>query len=272
MEPNKWHGNDPLSHGETDLYVTLGWAGGATVHLLIENKVGASLQPTQAERYLARAAELGGAAVLIAPQRWLDRQKDAVRRFHHAHALEDLADWLRTHSDAEAVRLAWRAAMLEELAKPRALGTVLDHKLTIAFRDHCVAWLKEHGSTAEASLLSLHTENQGWLWFRHPRDLYFKARNGTVDLYVGVNGFAGTVANLGARLATRPAPAGFSVTTDTSQKRNVVLRHEVQAFLPEEGVPADPPALDLALDACLRITEWFDQGGANLLRGEAPTS
>ncbi len=94
-------------------------------------------------------------------------------------------------------------------------------------------------------------------------------REAHLDLYVGVNGFVGTVVDLDARLATRPAPAGFSVTTDTSQKRNVVLRHQVQAFLPEEGVPAAPAALDLGLDACLRITEWFDQGGATLLRGGA---
>lgn len=240
--------------------------------LLIENKVWASLQPLQAERYRARADEVGGAAIVVAPRQWLDREKASVVHFDGSHSLEKLAEWLRTHSDADAARLAWRAKMLDDLAKPRAASIALDHEQTISFRDHCVVWLKDHASTAEASLLSLHTENQGWLWFRHPRDLCFKARNGTVDLYVGVNGFAGTVADLEARLAAWPAPAGFFVTTDTSQKRNVVLRHDVQACFPEEGVPADPAVLDIALDACRRITEWFDRGGATLLRGPAPTS
>lgn len=265
---NFWHEVDDGSHGENDLDVTLTWADGTTRRLLVEDKVWAPLQPRQAERYRVRAeACCGGAAILVAPKRWLDAHQEAVKEFHGHHSIEELAKWLRNNAEGvEAARLIWRAGLLDELAKPRVVGMALDHPPTIAFRDHCVAWLAERASTAEVWPLSLHTQGQQWLWFRYPRDLYFKAGNGTVDLYARVNGFAGGAAELRARLASSPLPADFFVATDTSERRNIVLRRNVSTFTTGAGVPADRSALDEALGACQQIIAWFEQGGANLLR------
>jgi hypothetical protein len=154
--------------------------------------------------------------------------------------------------------------LLDELAKPRVAGPALDHAPTIAFRDYCIDWLADHGSTADAWLLSLHTENQGWLWFHHPKDLGYKASTGFVDLYVKVNGFGGDLEGLSAAIETRPLPDGFYPATDTSH--NVVIRHDVPRTSPWAGLPVDLEPLHVALDACRRITEWFDEGGGDLLR------
>lgn len=126
------------------------------------------------------------------------------------------------------------------------------------------------GSAADAALSSLHTENQGWLWFRHPKDLAFKATAGNIDLYVAVNGFAGTGEELQLRLTALSLPEGFSVATDTA--RNVVIRHACPRFATAAGVPDTAHQLHEALDACARITEWFDAGGAGLLVAEQPPS
>ncbi|MDQ6949228.1 MAG: hypothetical protein M3256_23970, partial [Actinomycetota bacterium] len=257
---NVWHEIDDGNHGENDLDATLTWRDGTTRRLLIEDKVWAPLQPRQAERYLARAQDCGAAAVIVAPQRWLDGHPEAVKHFHGSHAIEEIAKWLRD----TARRLTWRADVLDELATPRVTGAALDHQPTIDFRDFCIDWLTAHNSPAVAWPLSLHTENQGWLCFQHPRDLAFKASTGVVDLYVEPNGFRGTADELVA-LGEFPLPGGFHVATDSSKKRNVVLRRPVKTINAALGVPAEKAPLEEALDACRRIVAWFDGGGADLL-------
>ena len=115
---------------------------------------------------------------------------------------------------------------------------------------------------------SLHSDGQGWLWFRHPQDLGFKASSGMIDLDVEPNGFTATGEELVTTVARLPLPAGFEVATHSSKRRNVVLRHACPRFMTDSGVPDHTDELDRALDACRRITAWFDEGGAGLLRGD----
>lgn len=223
----------------------------------------------QAERYRARAESCGGAAVLVAPSDWVRGHAEAVEWFHGHHTLEDLARWLRDHaSTQDRVRLEWRAGLLDALATRPRPGTALDHPPTIAFRDYCVKWLDDAGSTAHPQLSSLHTENQGWLWFSHPKDLGFKATSGNIDLYAAVNGFAGTGKELEAHLAAVPLPAEFPVATDTAH--NVVIRRGCPRFDTAAGVPQDTASLNEALAPCARITQWYEGGGAALLAQPAP--
>lgn len=262
---------DGTNAGENDLDVTVTWADGTTRRVLIEDKVWAPLQPRQAERYAARAVHHKGAAVLIAPRPWLDAHPTAAGMFHATQALESLAIWLRDMSPtaaAEPRRMAWRARVLDVLATPRMTGTVIDHGPTIDFRDYCIDWLARHDSTAQARPLSLHTENQGWLTFAHPRDLCFKAIHGTVDLYVADNGFTGDADALAAALKTVAVslPVGWEVATDTSKHRNVVLRKRVAKLAPSVGVPGDTTSLDEALEACRTIAAWLDAIGGHLPR------
>lgn len=264
---NVWHQVDDGNHGENDLDVQFEWHDGTTLRLLVEDKVWAPLQPSQAERYLARAEACGGAAVLVAPRAWVVANAAAAELFHGNHAIEDIAALLLEQGQGrlDAARVQWRAQLLLALAEPRERSTPLDHAPTIAFRDYCVEWLAKHGSSAEPSLTTLHTAGQGWLWFSHPKDLGFKASSGNIDLYVASNGFEGDADGLRAALSAHPLPAGFEVATDTSIRRNLVLRLTCPRFATGAGVPDDPTELDEALNACLRITAWFDDGGANAL-------
>lgn len=258
---NVWHEIADENSGENDLDATFTWRDGAIRRLLIENKVWAPLQPRQAERYRARAKECGAAAIIVAPRKWLDGHADAVAHFHGSHAIENLSSWLQ----GTARRLSWRADLLDELAKPRLTGAALDHQPTIEFRDHCISWLAKQESSAVISPSSLHTENQGWLWFTYPRDLGYKASTGFVDLYVEPNGYRGSAEELTVLLAARPLPDGFKVATDTSKRKNVVLRHPVERIDPALGVPAERAALAEALEACRRIVAWFEDGGKDFL-------
>ena len=228
-------------------------AGRCHPRVLIEDKIRAPLQPRQAERYRARAKACGAAAIIIAPSGWLTARPDAVRHFHGSHSIEDLAKELRTRG----------VQVLEALAKPPVSGTALDDAPTIAFRDYCINRLQEMAPSARPSPTSLHTIHQGWLWFIHPQGLGFKASNGRVDLTVKDHGFAGSLAHLERLLVTHRAPDSFTPALDTA--RNVVLRHDCGVFDSRSGIPIDTTRLDRALEACARLTEWFDHGGSALL-------
>jgi hypothetical protein len=262
---NVWHEVDDGNAGENDLDVVLVWPDGTTARVLIEDKVWAPLQPRQAERYRARANAVGGTAILVAPKSWIDSHPDAVAAFHGCRAIEEIIHWLRAADGDQPLRhrFRWRADFMEALIAPRARGPVLDHAPTIAFRDYCIAWLAEHCPSADASAMSLHTENQGWLWFNHPKDLGFKASTGFVDYYVAAGGFSGTKDELVERLTARPVPTGFEIATDTSN--NIVLRHRIDQFRTSHGVPADTAALDVALGVCRAIIDWYENGGNDVL-------
>lgn len=257
--------------GENDLDVMLWW-GNRGVCVLVENKVWAILQPRQAERYRARARVHRGAAILVAPRRYLSAHADDAAKFDGQHSLEDIAARLRgTAQNRESVaraRYEWRAALVEELAAPPKRSVAADHPPTVAFCAYCCDWLGTHAPTARPNPRMLHTENQGWLWFNHPTDLGYKVTHGVVDLYVAVNGFGGTVADLAAVLeANGGPPEDFEPAVDGSG--NVVLRYTASARVPPAaGVPADPAVVRVVLeglDACRRATEWFDAHGARVL-------
>ncbi len=92
--------------GESDLRVDGVRADGASIVLLIENKIAASFQPEQDARYAIRArrlAESGGVAevrtVLMAPGAYLE---GASAAFDARLAYEVIADWLEAHGESRA--------------------------------------------------------------------------------------------------------------------------------------------------------------------------
>jgi hypothetical protein len=204
--------------------------------------------------------------VLVAPETWINGHRVAADIFDGCHAIEGIAKWLDTSPSVagEPRRLRWRADALRKLTMPRETGVALDDEHTIAFSRYCVDWLASRDSSAEARPNSLHTANQGWLWFAHPPDLAYKATHGLVDLYAKANGFTSSSPDdLASALedAGTTLPEGFSIATDTSKHRNVVIRREVPRLIPSAGVPDDRSGLDEALGACALITHWLDELG-----------
>lgn len=167
---------------------------------------------------------------------------------------------LRRHQPARG----WRADLLEALAAPRQPS--LDHPPTMEFRDYCVEELSRRQSTADPVLSSLHSDGQGWLWFRHPKDLAFKASSHDRSLRPTerVSRKLGRARNVAPR--GRPARRLLHYDGHVEERGS-------PARLPEAaGVPQPNDDLDQALDACRRITDWFDNGGAELLSGGGDAS
>lgn len=114
------------SRGETDVLVTLR-SGEERVAVMIEDKIGAPMQPRQAERYHERGRDLcaGGEAdrfvtVLCAPRAYLAGVPDG-EGWQVRLPLESLADWFgRDPSPASAWRRAILLAASGKLARARA--------------------------------------------------------------------------------------------------------------------------------------------------------
>lgn len=92
--------------GESDIEASFSHSGESTV-LLIENKISASFQPNQLERYRIHASTIGPFAhvVVVAPSGYLRCCRVAVDRTDIAClSYEEMRDWLREHSAADPSR------------------------------------------------------------------------------------------------------------------------------------------------------------------------
>jgi hypothetical protein len=105
------------TNGESDLELTLQSSEGNRVRLLIENKVNASFQPQQAERYRARAEGyvkaghcVAARTVLIAPHRYL-RDSLANKGFDVSISYEDVRAELEGH-ELVGSRIEYKRALL----------------------------------------------------------------------------------------------------------------------------------------------------------------
>lgn len=285
---NYWDGGLGIpseAQGETDVDLTLRWADGSELAVLIEDKVWALFQDRQPERYVARARARGGVAVLVAPASYLATHPEDGTLFDGAVSVDEILARIRAHppaSDPVSVRRAnWRARLFEELIRPRWQTPVTSDPDTVAFTDFCAAWLAEHSPAAVPNPRSCHTAGQGWLWFQSPRGLAYKAcgwakkPRAAVDLYVADHGFAGTAEQLEPLVDELGLPEGFSVTTDTAKTPNVVLRYECDKVLPSAGRPAPKSDRERgvieALEACAAATMWLHHHEARLARADERT-
>lgn len=104
------------SNGESDLEITARLAD-RQVCVLIENKIYAPLQPSQAKRYLARAElyrQTGThdlvTTVLVAPEKYV-RADQERRGFDHSICYEDVLEWF-VSSDVASSRSIYKRALL----------------------------------------------------------------------------------------------------------------------------------------------------------------
>lgn len=274
-------GDHPQAAGETDVLVRLEWDGSA-IGLFVEDKLDAVFQPWQVERYRARATAAGipTATILVAPQAYLDHRRgkpgevNCTDLFGKQVSIEAIARWLREQkAGAEprlAARLAWRAGALDVIAT--AKGPAADDARAVRFTALFTAALGElPGCVVDP--LSCHTANQGWIWFREPEALGYKAIHGFVDLYIkyiAPDPGPGEV----ARLLAGQLPPGFVVDRDTAD--NAVLRarvprpmNPISAFGPD-GELVDKETFEAAVAACQTAVRWLASDAPSLLL--APTA
>lgn len=119
--------------GETDLFVECALPSGNTVVLLVEDKITASFQLEQADRYRKRgeAGRLAGSwsaykTVLVAPQRYLGSSDHG---FDKTISLEDLAEWI---CPTDELRASFKRARLQlAIDKKNATGVqIVDDEMT----------------------------------------------------------------------------------------------------------------------------------------------
>jgi hypothetical protein len=272
---NYWDDSIVLEdQGETDVHLTFRFSGGEELVVLVEDKVWAPFQHLQPERYAARARAVGGVAVLVAPGSYLRGHPQDAAVFHGAVAIEDLIDRIRHHPPAAGAvatrRADWRARLLEEVIRPKARPVAVDDPPTVEFTEFCTAWLQMRSPASTPDRGSCHTAGQGWLWFRVPAGLAYKATGWArkpragVDLYLGEHGFTGTAEQLEQLGAEIGFPEGFYVTKDTAKVPNVVLRYDCDKVTPSvQGAPEPGSAYERsvveALAACAAATRWLQR-------------
>lgn len=173
--------------GETDLLARFLVDGKSGV-LLIENKIDAAFQPTQPERYKARANEMannGQAAycILIAPTRYMDGNA-AAAHFDACVTYEDVA---RAIGSQDTERAKHRAALLL-----RAVQQAKSSYIVIPAPEVTTMWQRIYEiARAEFPSLGMKAptdkgENSWWVIFKGnlpPRiTVDWKVKNGVVDL------------------------------------------------------------------------------------------
>lgn len=119
------------NNGETDVEVRSKFSDGREVVVLIENKIAASFQRRQAERYRERASDLrrncgaaGAVTLLFAPEVYLD-PGDFKHGFDFQLAYEDVLEWLRAR-DPDDPRLRYKELLLEAAIEKSRKGTDVD--------------------------------------------------------------------------------------------------------------------------------------------------
>lgn len=135
---------DPTT-GETDVLATFAASQRSGI-LLIENKIDASFQPQQPERYRTRALALGDAlTVLIAPNAYLQSAQDLSRLFDAVVSYEELAQaieaeaTLRSRHRATLIRSAVEHSRKAYVAIPDEEVTAFWHRIfQIADREFAV--------------------------------------------------------------------------------------------------------------------------------------
>jgi hypothetical protein len=121
--------------GETDLYAMFSLGDGKEGIILIENKIDASFQPRQPERYRERAKALSGDidlifCVLIAPQKYIQSIDRAVAS--HFDALVTYEDLATAIASNQTPRLKHRAALLVRAVEQSKSSYILTPALDVS--------------------------------------------------------------------------------------------------------------------------------------------
>lgn len=182
------------SSGESDLEVEYLSADGARTLLLIENKIGAGLQPQQAERYIDRGSDYVDRGrcrsfytVIVAPDRYF-ASEDQTKGFHFRLNYESLRSWFE-QADSLGDRRHYKISVLSSAIEKGTLGyqPVTDAPVTQFWQDYwrlCVAL----APSLEMKAPDSKPARSGFISMRPPAlkplgvDIVHKVKKGRVDL------------------------------------------------------------------------------------------
>lgn len=204
------------SSGESDLEVQFSDKDGSRLRLMIENKVGAGLQPAQAQRYRERGGSYIARGecdfyrtVIVAPQRYFG-VADSMKGFDARVLYEDVLQWFLDAEDLGERRI-YKASLLRSAIDKGTLGYQPEiDGITSAFWRRYWELAKIEAPDLEMPEPSRKPSGAGFVWFRPPSlpqgvTICHKLNYGCVDLQ-----FSG----MGARLNELEAEHGPYLEAD----------------------------------------------------------
>lgn len=252
------------SNGESDLEVTLKLPDDSTLRLLIENKVGAGLQPQQAERYRSRGFTYVNRGdckicvnVLIAPRRYFG-PKNLPKGFDAIVSYEEIREWF-IEQDNLGERLRYKLALLDAAIEKGTLGyqSIEDDAVTLFWRRyweyiniHVPYYLlpKPGPKPAAATFITFRPEN-----FPSGVSLIHKLSTGRADLQFS---------NYGERLTELQNRFGKKLESDMRIARATksgAITIEVPIVNVGHGFEEQLANIKVGIEAIKRLYEWFHQ-------------
>lgn len=253
--------------GESDLVIVLAH-GGEQVIILVENKITASFQPDQADRYLKRALRWREAqrcrvsTLLVAPEAYFLRE--GAELFDHRLSYEEIGASLRASADP---RSRFLADCLAEGVRSYQRGYVMNPNETVS-----AVWQRLWAVAQNVSLQlamrapGLKPTQSTWIYFydaegfedvgSHRAIVAYKAERGQVDLQFGKT----TVAQLTA------ATEGLLDTAMTVEKASgsASIRVRVPA-IDFHSSEDQTDRMRSGLEACERMRAFFLENKVRLL-------
>jgi hypothetical protein len=249
------------SSGESDLELYLELADGRRAVLLIENKIDASLQPAQAERYRQRADAYVAAGdvdtartLLVAPERYFGPEQDK-KGFDARLSYEEIDAWFDSQTQQDR-RFAYKRFLIRSAIEKGTLGyqSIADYQMTTFWRQYweCAMKvapelnMKEPGGRPAGSTHIFFQPDQ------FPVDLWLvhKFRQGFVDI---------ELSHWGERLAELREAIGDVIPPETTVVRiskSAAIRWPVPVLEPLRGEEQKPMALE-ALSAACALLQWY---------------
>lgn len=188
------------SIGESDLEIRFRASNG-TCSLLVENKIGASFQPRQAERYQERGRSYRErqlcqhfVTVLVAPSKYVGKDPESRKGFDAVVTYEELRSWFAEHKELGA-RSTYKQRLLTLAIEKAVFGYQLveDAPVTDFWRAYWLLSLRE-APELEMEEPVAKPSGAGFIYFRPsvlPREvaIVHKLRHGYIDLqFAGMAG------------------------------------------------------------------------------------
>jgi len=243
--------------GESDLTLKLTTDSGSTAIINIENKVSASFQPLQKERYRQRGEEQVRQGVaddyylcLVAPSCYLGAE--GQEEFDAFLCYGDILDWLK-ESRIEGERRAYKCALLTKAIERAKYGWQLKEDAAVT-----ALWKRYWQRSQEiASVLQMQEPTgkpatSSFVFFRAPKlfagiRLVHKMRHGNADIQIA--GWGTRVHELTDALAGK-LDDGMKIT---NANKSAVIRLQVPVLNLQGSYDEQAQSVDDGLKGCLRL-------------------
>jgi hypothetical protein len=230
--------------------------------LLIENKIHAAFQPTQAERYQIRGAQYikrkrceSFVTLLVAPEAYFGSDSDDTKGFDAKLTYESVMAWF--NESGLGPRAAYKMALLNRAIEKAKFGYQPTEDAAVTEFWHSYWRLGQ----AEAPELEMQDPGpkpagSGFVYFR-PGNMppntciIHKFERGNVDLQIG--GMGDDLESLRSRFASRLEP---DMSLQRASKSGVV-RVKVPVVHPSQGMQSQLDEVRVGLKEAVRLLRWY---------------